>query len=140
MNIKIAKPSDLSWINKYYEEISFKITSEKDLQIYITVDEKVAGLGRIVHVDENHGELGGIYVLPDFRGKKIAEEIVNSLLTKNNFSVLWCIPFKPLEVFYRKFGFRELRDDLIPEEIRLKFDWCEGRYPDPAILLVKKIN
>ena len=124
MNIKIAKPSDLSWINKYYEEISFKITSEKDLQIYITVDEKVAGLGRIVHVDENHGELGGIYVL----------------LTKNNYSVLWCIPFNPLEVFYRKFGFREVRDDLIPEEIRLKFDWCEGRYPDPAILLVKKIN
>lgn len=132
-----ASSADLSWINKHYEEISFKTTSERDFQIFATIDGEFAGLGRIVHIDDQNGELGGIYVLPKFRGMKIAEEIVKSLLDHNKYAVLWCIPFKPLKNFYRKFEFHEVRGESVPEEIEKKVKWCEGRYPDPAILLVR---
>lgn len=135
--MNIASREDLSWINKHYQEIAFKATSEKDFQIFIKVADKPAALGRIVHVDECNGELGGIYVLPEFRGRKLAEEIVQSLLGQNKYPVLWCIPFEPLESFYRKFGFREVRNENIPDEISGKVKWCEGRYPDRAILVVR---
>lgn len=138
LKIEIAGFAELSWINKYYEEISFKLTSPTDFQVYVTMNGKVAGLGRIVHVDELNGELGGIYVLPEFRGQKIAEEVVSSLLSHNTYPTLWCIPFQPLEKFYRKFHFGDAGNVVIPEGVREKFAWCKGRYPDPAILLVKR--
>lgn len=133
----ILQPSDLPWVNRTYAGIKFKESTEKDFLIGLTVDGKTAGLGRMVPVDERNAELGGIYVFPEFRGQKVAQKIVSFLIEKNTYPVLWCIPFQPLENFYRKFGFRSVTSEKIPAEIQAKLDWCQGRYPEKAILLVK---
>jgi N-acetylglutamate synthase-like GNAT family acetyltransferase len=101
------------------------------------MEGKLAGIGRLVTVDGNNAELGGIYVRPEFRGNKVAEQIVRRLVSESAFPILWCIPFEPLEKFYRKFGFRQVMNETIPSAIQEKLDWCEGRYPDKAILLVR---
>lgn len=140
MIISILDPEEYFRANEIYASINFKLSSENDFIVTATIDGKLAGIGRLVHVDGSNGELGGIYVLPEFRGQKIAEEIVRRLRSENTFPVLWCIPFEPLEKFYRKFGFREVKDEIIPPAIQEKLNWCDGRYPDKAILLVLKEN
>ncbi|MES2527055.1 MAG: GNAT family N-acetyltransferase [Bdellovibrionota bacterium] len=137
MIISSLDHEDLYWINDIYAGIKFKLSNENDFHVSATIDGKLAGIGRLVNVDGKNGELGGIYVLPEFRGKKVAKEIVRRLLSESNFPVLWCIPFEPLEKFYRKFGFRNVMNETIPSAIQEKLDWCEGRYPDKAILLVQ---
>ncbi len=137
MIISPLTPEDLRWINDIYLGIQFKLSNPTDFHVSATIDGKLAGIGRLVNVDGKNGELGGIYVLPEFRGKKVAEEIVRRLVSESEFPVLWCIPFEPLEKFYRKFGFRNVINEMIPSAIQEKVDWCEGRYPDKAILLVK---
>ncbi|MFL5783565.1 MAG: GNAT family N-acetyltransferase [Bacteriovoracaceae bacterium] len=137
VKIRVLGREDLSWANERYAEIKFKESTEKDVLVKASIGGRVAGLGRLVPVDENNAELGGIYVFPEFRGKKIAEEIVRALIEMNTFPVLWCIPFEPLENFYRKFGFTHITNEIVPEEISDKVTWCEGRYPDKAILLVR---
>ena len=135
--MKIEVVTDPGIVNPYYEEIKFKHTAPADFQILLSLTGKVAGMGRLVKIDEKNGELGGIYVLPDFRGQKLAEKIVSFLIEKNAYPVLWCLPFEPLESFYRKFGFTDVLNQIVPREIQEKLDWCEGRYPDKAILLVR---
>ncbi len=137
MIISSLSPEDLYWVNDIYVGIQFKLSHERDFHVSATVEGKLAGIGRLVYIDEKNGELGGIYVLPEFRGKKIAQEIVRRLLSESNYPVLWCIPFEPLEKFYRRFGFRNVMKETIPPAIQEKLDWCEGRYPDKAILLVQ---
>jgi N-acetylglutamate synthase-like GNAT family acetyltransferase len=136
VKIRVLGREDLSWANERYAEIKFKESTGKDVIIKASVGGRAAGIGRLVPVDESNAELGGIYVFPEFRGKKIAEEIVKSLIEMNTFPVLWCIPFEPLEKFYRKFGFTHVTKETVPQEITDKVAWCEGRYPDKAILLV----
>lgn len=138
MKIEKASGQDLVWINRHYEQIKFKLSSPDDLQLYLTIDGLVASIGRLVRIDNENGELGGIYVLPEFRGRKLAQVIVNALIEKNPYKTLWCIPFEPLEAFYKKFGFRAVKEEVIPPEISSKVSWCEGRYPDRAILMVKR--
>lgn len=138
MIISTLDPEDLYWVNDIYAGINFKLSEEKDFHVSATIDGKLAGIGRLVNIDGRNGELGGIYVLPEFRGKKVAEEIVRRLVSQSDFPVLWCIPFEPLEKFYRKFGFREVIEEIVPAAIQEKVNWCEGRYPDKAILLVRR--
>jgi N-acetylglutamate synthase-like GNAT family acetyltransferase len=136
VKIRVLGREDLSWANERYAEIKFKESTGSDLIIKASVAGNPAGLGRLVPVNEKNAELGGIYVFPEYRGKKIAEEIVKSLIELNTFPVLWCIPFEPLENFYRKFGFTSVTNEIVPKEISDKVAWCEGRYPENAILLV----
>lgn len=138
MIISILNVEEYFRVNEIYASINFKLSSERDFVVTASVDGKLAGIGRLVPVDGIHAELGGIYVLPEFRGKKVAEEIVRRLVSESSFPFLWCIPFEPLEKFYRKFGFRSVNDETIPSAIQEKLDWCEGKYPDKAILLVRR--
>lgn len=47
-------------------------------------------------IDKNNIELGGIYAFPNFRGLRVAENIVHNLCEKNPFdeSTIWCLPFE----------------------------------------------
>lgn len=137
VEVSLVKRYELDWVNSIYAQIKFKESSEKDLILKITVDDVPAALGRLVPVSDESAKMGGIYVFPEFRGQKLAELIVSSLLEKSTYQTLWCIPFEPLESFYRKFGFRDVTTEKVPVEIREKVDWCVGRYPEKAILLVR---
>lgn len=61
-------------------------------------------------------------VFEDLRGKGIAEKIVIFLLAKSSgYQTIYCLPFEHLSNFYKKFGFREVDDDVVvPREISEK--------------------
>ena len=139
--IKKAQKSDLYWINSMYKEVDFVASNFDNEYIVIAlVNNQNAGLGRLVYIDNQNIELGGIYVFENFRGLKIADLIVSTLLKENPFqnTTIWCLPFENLLAFYQKFDFKENSENNPPEKVLHKLNWCTHTYNKKTLLLSKK--
>ena len=142
VTIRQAEKNDINWINSKYREVDFvKSNYENEYIVIAKVENENAGLGRLVKIDENNIELGGIYVFPNFRGLGIAENIVRNLCEKNPFgeSTIWCLPFENLLKFYSKFGFEKCENITAPGKVASKLNWCnsESKYGKKVLLLCK---
>jgi GNAT superfamily N-acetyltransferase len=141
VRVRQANPEEINWINERYDEVSF-IHSDlaRDFVAIAELDAVRAGLGRVVRIDPATAELGGMYVLTEFRGQGIADAIVRFLLNQSRiYSTIYCIPFAHLSEFYQRFGFVPCQEpSTAPEEVRSKHAWCNGYYPHPTMLLVLK--
>lgn len=137
--IRTAMRSEIEWINKCYDEVAFSHSNfDREVIAVAEVEGLKAGLGRIVTIDDDHLELGGIYVFENFRNQGIARDIVTFLLEHSNTSqTIYCIAVTHLLSFYKKFGF-ELCIDLesVHKKIYEKNTWCQENYPIPTKLLV----
>lgn len=85
--------------------------------------------------------MGGIYILPQFRGLQLAGELVSFLVeTAKNLQVsnVYCLPFEELENFYKKYGYTEVdtTKEVVHPIILEKYNWCLGHY-DKHVLLFK---
>src|SRR5690606_27539906 len=128
---------DLPWANERYAEIGFARSTAKDLLVAAEIGGVRVGVGRLVPLEPGGAEMGGIYTFPDWRRHGVASALVRHLVGTSPYPRLFCVPFKPLEAFYAGFGFRSPAPDLpLPDAIRNKVSWCEGRYPDPVSTLV----
>src|SRR5262245_54122533 len=142
VQVRQANLQEISWINERYDEVSF-IHSDlaRDFVAIAELDGVRAGLGRVVRIDSSTAELGGMYVLTEFRGRGIADAIVRFLLDQSRTcSTIYCIPFAHISGFYQRFGFVLCHEpSSVPEEVRSKHAWCNGYYPHPTLLLVLKM-
>lgn len=143
ITVKQAEINEINWINTKYNEVDFvKSNYENEYIVIAKVENENAGLGRLVKIDEDNIELGGIYAFPNFRGLGVAENIVRNLCEKNPFSAstIWCLPFENLLNFYSKFGFENCENIKAPEEVTKKLEWCnsENKYGKKVLLLCKK--
>jgi N-acetylglutamate synthase-like GNAT family acetyltransferase len=142
MSIQLAASNDLEWINNQYDSIGFVRSDLKREKVaIITHKNKYAGVGRLVQIDEDTIEMGGIYILPKFRGLQLAGELVSFLVeTAKNLQVqnVYCLPFKELENFYKKYGFTEVdtTKEVVHPIILKKYNWCLEHY-DKHVLLFK---
>jgi N-acetylglutamate synthase-like GNAT family acetyltransferase len=139
--IRAARLTDLEWVNARYDEVKFKRSNyEKEYIAIAELNNKRAGLGRLVRVDSKSAELGGIYVLPDYRGSGIASKIVEFLLLySTSYEQIFCLPFAHLERFYGKYGFVTVdAAEIVPAEILEKHRWCQNTYEPETLLLVKR--
>ncbi len=143
VTIKLAEKNEMDWVNSKYREVDFVESNYENEHIVIAkVGNENAGLGRLVRIDENNIELGGIYAFPNHRDLGVAENIVRNLCDKNPFdeSTIWCLPFETLLNFYSKFGFENCESSKAPEKVTKKLEWCnsENRYEKKVLLLCKK--
>jgi predicted GNAT family N-acyltransferase len=143
VTVKQAEKKELNWINSKYSEVNFvKSNYENEYIVIAKVENENAGLGRLVKIDNNNIELGGIYTFPNFRGLGVAENIVRNLCEKNPFdkSTIWCLPFENLLNFYSKFGFENCENIKAPKEVAEKLEWCntESKYGKKVLLICKK--
>lgn len=142
MGIQFATLEDLEWINDQYTSVGFVPSDLKqDKVAIITYNGEQAGLGRLVYIDEQTIEMGGIYILPKYRGYKLAGELVSFLVqTAKRLQVphVYCIPFEELEAFYKKYGFKEVHaaHEAVHPNILHKYNWCLQEY-DKNVLLFK---
>ena len=80
-HIRDAYMEESPWINERYGEIGFVPSNIAHELVAIAEHQgSRAALGRLVPVNADCAELGGIYVLPEFRGLGISKEIVSYLL------------------------------------------------------------
>lgn len=141
IKIRHIQGAELGWVNERYAEVGFVSSSESDFVVVAELDGARAGVGRLVPVEAGVGELGGIYVLPQFRGRAVARAIVTWLLDHSPYDRLFCIPFAHLERFYSGFGFAPLAPDVtVPQAIAGKRRWCEERYTEPVRLLARDLR
>lgn len=137
--IRAAEKQEMEWINNCYDQVEFIHSHfENEIIAIAEFNGEKTGLGRLVKVDENNLELGGMYVFESFRGKGIAKEIVNFLLAHVNPSqTVYCIPFEHLLRFYKQCGFTNCSNfELVPPKILDKYRWCQEKYTHPTALLV----
>ncbi len=102
IELRLVGRSEMEWVNRCYDEVDF-VHSHFDNEMIAVAEVKgqKAGLGRLVVIDENHLELGGMYVFESFRGQGVAKKIVEFLLKHAKPSqVIYCIPFEHLQHFY----------------------------------------
>lgn len=142
LSLKKAKHSDLEWVNARYDEVHFVHSNlEKEAVIIAEWDGQQAGLGRLVQVDESSAEMGGIYVLPEFRKQGIASAIVQALVEEGSpFAIIYCLPFGELKEYYGRFGFRDLTEEEwgeVPQKLREKYDWAQENYEKEVLLLCR---
>ncbi|PEX94051.1 GNAT family N-acetyltransferase [Bacillus cereus] len=140
--MQLARSNDLKWINNQYESIGFVPSDlKRDKVAIITYRNEYAGVGRLVQIDENTIEMGGIFILPKFRGLQLAGELISFLLeTARALQVqhVYCLPFEELENFYKKYGYTEVdtRKEVVHPIILKKYNWCLENY-DKHVLLFK---
>lgn len=140
LHVRQAKIHDIAWVNACYDEVGF-IHSEFDNELIAIaeVDGQKAGLGRCVKLEKDTSELGGIYVLQNFRNNGVARKLVSFLLADATPAhTIYCIPFTNLVPFYAKFGFVPCTDlQKVPPELLKKYTWCKSKYPQPTTLLIR---
>ncbi len=139
--IRDAEEREIHWVNAKYDEIGFKHASYSEGIILIAeIDGKKAGLGRLLRVDTDSFELGGMYVFPGYRKAGIARVMVEALLHRaKSCPRIFCLPFAHLAQFYRSFGFQPAGDDVqVPEAVASKLNWCNDTYPDMTLVLFRK--
>ncbi len=138
VSIRTANRSEMDWINERYDEVEFVHSHfDKETIAIAEIDGKKAGIGRLVIIDANHLELGGMYVFEEFRNRGIAGKIVAFLLKHAlSFQTVYCIPFEHLVPFYKRYGFTPCSDlNAVPVELREKVLWCKTKYPQQTALL-----
>lgn len=127
----------MDWVNARYREISFVPSDyEKELIAIAEVDGTRAGIGRLTHIDDSTQELGGMYVLPEFRKRQVATQIIEFLLERRNPKArVYCLPFDHLAAFYAKYGFRPCDPSAaVPEDLLDKHRWCNETFRHPTLL------
>lgn len=138
MHIRKAVEAEIEWINNKYDEVQFVHSIFQNEIIAIAeINGEKAGLGRLVTIDHENLELGGIYVFPSYRGKGIAAKLVSFLLKQADAHYhVYCIPFTKLIGFYGQFGFISLESTKkVPERVLKKYRWCEESYNEKVELL-----
>ena len=135
--VRKSTPAELDWVNTQYASINFLPSTANDYIAVAARDGTLLGLGRLVKVTETIGELGGMYVLPEYRGQQLAHKIVTHLMANSPYQTLFCIPFAHLETFYCGFGFAKVDPGAqVPAAVSKKFGWCQQQYNTSVSLLV----
>lgn len=140
ITLKIAQEADINLINNTYKKIEFKESDFSNETIIIAeYNNEFVGLGRLQKINAASLEMGGIYVSENNRGIGIADKIVEKLVElSSSYEYVYCIPFKHLGQFYRRFGFNDInKEDNIPEKVVKKHKWCNEFYDEKTLLLVK---
>ena len=134
MTLRKARPDEAHWVNERYAAVRFIPSDlDRDTVIVAEVDGSPAGLGRLVPVDDESCELGGMLVFEEFRGAGVARAIIDELLKHAGGRTVYCIPFAKLESLYAAAGFT--RTDDAPAPVLEKYAWCQRTYDQDVVLM-----
>ncbi len=139
IQVRSAERSEIEWVNLQYDEVEFVHSNfDNEIVAIAEVNGQKAGLGRLITIDKENLELGGMYVFEPFRGQGIARKIVQFLLKHALPSqTIYCIPFEHLVPFYKQCGFALcIHLDRVPKEVQHKYLWCKKKYTHPTSLLL----
>ncbi|MFM2344052.1 MAG: hypothetical protein RLZZ210_662 [Pseudomonadota bacterium] len=142
--IDTKNQQELAWVNQQYSYINFMHSQENEYIIVAEINGEKAGLGRIVPcgtddlTNKTAGELGGIHVLSKFQGMGIAHKIVEHLSSNKDYDILYCIPFRNLEYFYKQYGFSNACvEKCIHKKAINKYKYCMNSYNSTSLFLYK---
>jgi len=134
--LRRLEPTELAWANERYAEVDFLPSPATDLVAVALVGGTPAALGRVTRLTEASGELGGMYVFPEFRGLGVASRMIDYLVSECGLKLLFCLPFEHLHDMYTAAGFAvQPPDETVPQKVRDKHVWCNAHYPERVLLM-----
>jgi len=140
IQLRLLRPDEMAWANACYAEVGFRPSSADQLLIVAELDGERAGIGRLAPVAEGEAELSGMYTVPEFRGRGVADRVVTELLRRSDHQLLYCIPLTHLEPFYRRFGFVPINPQReVPNQLASKLNACNREF-NPAIRLFTRVQ
>jgi len=133
--VRPAGPADRDFIAATYASIEFERTPADDVLVAEHEGERV-GLGRLVPVADDTVELGGIWTDERHRRLGVAALVVRALLDRAAGRRVYCIPFRPLAGYYRRFGFIDAPlDETVPRAVADKVAATDRRFAQGVTLL-----
>jgi GNAT superfamily N-acetyltransferase len=133
--VRPAGPADREFIAATYASIGFEQTRDDDVLV-VEHDGSRVGLGRLIPVADDIVELGGIWTDERHRRLGIAATIVRALLERAAGRRVYCIPFRPLADYYKRFGFVEARvAETVPRVVAEKVAVSERKFSQGVTLL-----
>lgn len=142
VTLRKAVQADMEWVNEQYKSIDYPL-SHLDNEIIAIAEKngKRIGLGRLVKFDQDHGELGGLYVLKEHRKQGICRKLIEFLVPfMKKYKQVYLMTYQPeLVSFYEKFGFTKIEDEsrVLPSYREKQLD-CESRYKKKVYLYVRE--
>jgi N-acetylglutamate synthase-like GNAT family acetyltransferase len=107
MNIRAATASDQSTIHRIIHDANINPMS-LDWRRFVLAeaeeDGRVVGVGQVKEHSDGSRELASIAVIPEWRGRGIAGEIIRALLEQQD-GTLYLTCRNSLESFYTRYGF-----------------------------------
>ncbi|MDF1654498.1 MAG: GNAT family N-acetyltransferase [Coxiellaceae bacterium] len=137
--IRLVKEEEIEWINETYVMQGFNPSEfERDILILAESDGKTAGFGRLIKIDNDSVEMGGIYIFPEFRHRNCANQIITYLLERSNkWKNVYCVPPLSMYSLYENFGFKASDHlDTVPEFIIKKYDWDRSKQSNDQSYLI----
>ncbi|HZV64833.1 MAG TPA: GNAT family N-acetyltransferase [Telluria sp.] len=135
-SLRWARPAELDWINQRYAEVDFVRSTARDRIALAEIDGAVAGFGRMVPLAPGVGELGGMLVFEDYKGRGVARRLIAFLLAQPDFQTVYCLPFAELESLYAGMGFAQVPASAdMPRHVIDKYGWCNTHYGQPVLLM-----
>jgi predicted N-acetyltransferase YhbS len=136
MDVRAAEPADRGFIDATYAAIVFAPRGPDDEMLDAEHEGERVGLGRLVPVAPDAVELGGIWTDERHRRLGIAAAVVRALLARADGRRVYCIPFAPLEGYYKRFGFIDAPPgEVLPAPITAKLAMCRVTYSESVVLL-----
>ncbi len=138
IRIRRSRRDELDWVNGCYAAVGFAPSDAvRDTILIAEVGGQRAAIGRLVAIEENVMELGGIYVLEPFRRFGVARDLVEQLIELSGQARLYCIPFTHLSRFYESAGFVPVdqSEPAPPKSVVAKVKWCNEHYTGGVTLL-----
>ncbi|HEY9698125.1 MAG TPA: GNAT family N-acetyltransferase [Trichocoleus sp.] len=140
LTVRRALRQEMAWINDRYDEAGFKRANFDGEVIAIAeLDGERAGLGRLIKLDERTAELGGIYVVPNFRKQGVATKTLEFLLKEaESYHIVYCSPSTTMQDFYGSYGFAPPSLDFsISPDVKDKLSGYHRTTEDAVQLLVR---
>ena|SRR5215468_10365707 len=133
--VRPAGPADRDFIARTYASIEFEHGAADDVLVAEHEGERV-GLGRLVPVAADTVELGGIWTDERHRRLGVAALVVRALLDRAAGRRVYCIPFRALAGYYKRFGFVDAPlDETVPRVVAAKLAATDRRFPQGVALL-----
>lgn len=140
IQIRGLRANELSSTDAIYDELRFARSDPKCTRMVGAFqDDRVIGLGRLVdlgvHAEDQHFELGGMWVAPLARRSGLAGEIIRTLLDwVSTEDALWCTPFEDLMPLYGPHGFRIEPAEKAPPALLARLGRCASAQDRPVVV------
>ena len=119
MEIRNAKPEDIKSLEAMSKEHDFEqnrdwkgLVENNEMFLLLDADKVIGFTGLIRHDWNNTLQISNIFVRPEYRGKKLAQRLLNHLLEKAKETKYRCVIAEspsntPVGKLYEKMGFRK---------------------------------
>jgi N-acetylglutamate synthase-like GNAT family acetyltransferase len=130
LRITKLEPTLLPLVQKLYKQHYKSAKPKRDEEIIVAYDKLVmCGVVRLRTI-ETYQLLTGMLVIPDYRQKQIAHQIMNYCKDNHLNDNVFCFAYSHLEHFYSAHGFSTLDVNELPPSLRKRLDrYLSGRKP-----------